>query len=165
MKCPNCDRGRVNGGGVWTKCEACGGTCVVDGAAVAVPPTLETVIAAGYSRDAAMAIVAREKRKAERGEKPYGTNDPLPEVWNANVAAESVPLKPENIIPGKTLVKARMGSGLVMTVTADLKDGEVGCEWTVLDDKGNSGKNSGVFRIATLDEVPPADGPGGNPGT
>ncbi len=165
-KCPNCDRGRVNSGGGWTKCEMCGGSAEVEGVAAARVPTVETVMSGGgYTREQAQAIVALEQRKADRGEKPYGTNDPLPMVWNASANATFLPLKKSDILPGITLVKMRQGDGTIMTVTADMKDGEVACEWKVVDDKGNAGKNSGVFRIASLDAIPPPDGPGGTPGS
>ena len=40
------------------------------------PPTLETVIAAGYSPEVAASIVAEEQAKAAAGYPPYGTNKP-----------------------------------------------------------------------------------------
>jgi hypothetical protein len=40
------------------------------------PPTLETVLAAGYSQEAAEGIVAEEARKFANGEKPYGDKEP-----------------------------------------------------------------------------------------
>lgn len=41
-----------------------------------MPPTLETVMAAGYAEIPAKIIVAQEALKFERAVKPYGDNDP-----------------------------------------------------------------------------------------
>jgi uncharacterized protein YoaH (UPF0181 family) len=41
-----------------------------------LPPTLQTVMAAGYAKPAAEQIVAEEKRKFDAHEKPYGPNEP-----------------------------------------------------------------------------------------
>ncbi len=79
MKCPRCKgEGRVVGGTNWVRCEVCAGKGEVEGTPPAVPPTLAQVTAAGYSNEAAAAIVSIEQRKFEAGEKPYGPNDPLP---------------------------------------------------------------------------------------
>ncbi len=42
------------------------------------PPTLETVMAAGYAKEVAEKIVDEEAAKARRGEKPYGDKEPEP---------------------------------------------------------------------------------------
>ena len=93
MKCEKCKGdGRMIGGRIdgpqvdgkptkipataWGQCDACKGSGQRTIMVVA-PPDLETVIAAGYSPEAAAVIVAEEAAKAERGEKPYGPNDPV----------------------------------------------------------------------------------------
>ena len=40
------------------------------------PPTLEIVMAAGYTKEVAEKIVEEEAAKARRGEKPYGDKEP-----------------------------------------------------------------------------------------
>lgn len=57
------------------------------------PPTLETVMASGYTKEAAEKIVDEEAGKAKRGEKPYGDKEPeVPQIQTgAGVPADQIP--------------------------------------------------------------------------
>lgn len=50
----------------------------VNGIVKRTAPTLEQVLAAGYSPEAAANIVANEQRKFAAGVKPYGPNEDVP---------------------------------------------------------------------------------------
>lgn len=65
------------------------GRKVLEDATVVEPPTLETVIAAGYPGAVAAKIVAQEQEKFEKGYKPYGDNEPPQPVDTENSKLES----------------------------------------------------------------------------
>lgn len=171
MKCEKCKGdGRMIGGKLgdgstaigWGTCDACNGTGQRS-ITVVEPPDLETVIAAGYSKSAAAVIVAEEQAKAERGERPYGPNDPDPARWGMP-SKEIIPDPPAPELPAGTVAAAfqkftvgqhvaLISGGPVMTVTADLGD-EYACEWPIMDDNGKpAGKDSRAFAAASLKPI------------
>lgn len=170
MKCEKCKGdGRMIGGKLsdgstaigWGQCDACAGTGRRS-ITVVEPPDLATVLAAGYSPEAAAAIVAEEQGKAERGERPYGPNDPTGR-WGTP-SKEIIPDLPapeptgtlaaalQQFIIGQHV--ALISGGPVMTVTADLGD-EYACEWPMFGDDGkpNGGRDSRVFAAAVLKPI------------
>ncbi len=174
MKCEKCKGdGRMIGGKLkdgttaigWGACDSCNGTGQRS-ITVVEPPDIDTVIAAGYSREAAAVIVAEEQEKAGRGERPYGPNEPTSK-WDTP-SREVYPDPPAPDVPAgatgtlaASLQKFQLGQkvalisgGPVMTVTADLGD-EVACEWPTfdLDGKPNGGKDSRVFAVAVLKPI------------
>ena len=170
MKCEKCKGdGRMIGGKLgdgttaigWGKCDACDGTGQRS-ITVVEPPDLETVIAKGYSPEAAAVIVKQEQDKAGRGERPYGPNDPT-SPWGTP-SKEIFPDPPTPEVPAGTMAAALqkfeigqhvalISGGPVMTVTADLGD-EYACEWTIMDDNGKpAGKDSRAFAATSLKSI------------
>lgn len=170
MKCEKCKGdGRMIGGKLkngetatgWGTCDACDGTGqrTIE---VVEPPSIEEVIAAGYTPEAAAAIVAEEQAKAGRGERPYGPNDPTSPWGTPTKTAVPDPPKPEavNGAIAAALQKFDLGQkvaliagGPIMTVTSDLGD-EVACEWPILDGDGKpAGKESRAFAVASLKPI------------
>ena len=62
------------------------------------PPTIEVVLAAGYSPEAAEKIVAREQERAAQGLRPYGDN-PDPEPAQAAPEPQVAPPAPQEAVP------------------------------------------------------------------
>lgn len=61
------------------------------------PPTLETVIAAGYRPEVAEKIVAEEQRKFAAGIKPYGDLEPEPMIPSGPGVVVQVPAEEEDL--------------------------------------------------------------------
>lgn len=145
----------------WGECDACKGTGQRS-ITVVEPPTIEYVIAKGYSPEAAAVIVQQEQDKAGRGERPYGPNDPT-SPWGTP-SREIIPDPPAQESPAGTLSAALqkfdvgqkvalIAGGPVMAVTADLGD-ECACEWPIFDGDGKeAGKESRAFAVTSLKPI------------
>ena len=174
MKCEKCKGdGRMIGGLIdgpqvdgkptkipatgWGQCDACKGSGERTIMVVA-PPDLATVMESGYSSEAAAVIVAEEAARAERGEKPYGPNDPVAK-WGTPAPAvipeppppAQAPAPPPVFALGQEV--ALISGGPKMIVTALLGD-EVACEWPEMDPDGKEvGKQSRAFAVTSLKAV------------
>ncbi len=170
MNCEKCKGdGRMIGGKLkdgstaagWGTCDRCQGTGQRS-ITVVEPPTIEDVIAAGYTPEEAAVIVRQEQDKAGRGERPYGPNDPT-SPWGTP-SREIIPDAPAPESSGTiaaALQKFTVGQkvalisgGPVMTVTADLGD-EYACEWPIIDPESGkmAGKDARAFAGASLKPI------------
>jgi len=167
MKCEKCKGdGRMIGGKLgdgttaigWGKCDACAGTGQRKIVVYEVP-TVEEVVAQGYTPEEAAVIVRQEQGKAGR---PYGPNDPT-SPWGTP-SKEIIPEPPALETPVGSMAAALqqfevgqkvalISGGPVMTVTADLGD-EYACEWPILDGDGHRiGTDSRAFAGASLKPI------------
>ena len=170
MKCEKCKGdGRMIGGKLsdgstaigWGQCDVCDGTGQRKIVVYEVP-TIDEVVAQGYTPEEAAVIVRQEQDKAGRGERPYGPNDPtspwgtpskeiIPEPPAPETQAGSMAAALQQFTVGQHV--ALISGGPVMTVTADLGD-EYACEWPILDDAGKvAGKDARAFAAASLKPI------------
>lgn len=102
------------------------------------PPSVESIMAAGFSADEAAAILLWEEHKEKNGGNPPPPKAPEPAVpTSAPASRVGLPAK-------------RKTGGPDMTITSELGPNELVCEWEFTDDAGRVGKNSAVFDPAVL---------------
>lgn len=80
------------------------------------PPTLETVIAAGYAPEVAEKMVMEEQYKYDNGYPPYGTNQPPAHSSDAAAHTVVTPMPVDTEIPQASIEKAVSDGGGVTAV-------------------------------------------------